>query len=607
MRIRSELLIVILIVLIIPLLVIASYSTETITANAKEEMSLRANSLAEKCNSMFIGIKEQSYILAERARDIENNPEKYKNLYKEDEYYKESRGAFVATQPEDPKDKCAIWVPNTLPITKEMKKAIGLTKNLEILYRATRASNPNVEWVASYYENGLMLCYPYIDMEKARPSGSHDPREIPQVLKAKESPRNIGWWEPYWDIGGHGWLITCWAKVYDKNNEFVCFQSLDVSLKTIEKEITRTRLYDTGYAFLIDERGNLLAFPEENEKAKKDLLVTLEGKIPSHKEIEEMKITLNISLLDHPNKEFAKLIEKTLEDEALPIELIEKVKFEKEKYLVLVPIESTSWAVGVVVPIGEVLVPVRNAIIIALIVAVLVALGASLFTGKRIAQPLIKLSETSDKIAKGDLTARADTKSTVKEFYSVSNDINRMVDSLQIHIEELRQAIGFYSKVLNEVALGKLTARVDIEELKGEYKLLGEVLNSIISILEYDAEELGRKDVELNQTLSVCANTLDKIVQKGDLSARIDINKLAGKYKQMGSDINLIVDSLQSNIEELRQALSSCSEVLGRVAAGELTARVDTEKLKEEYKLLGDTLNSVISILEYNTKELKKK
>jgi methyl-accepting chemotaxis protein len=606
MRIRSELLIVILIVLIIPLLVIAGYSTKSITANAKEEMSLRANSLAERCNSTFSEIERQCCVLVERARDIKNNPEKYKDLYKESEYYEESRGAFVATKPEDPLDKWSIWVPNTVQITRQMKREIGLTKNLEVLYRAARISNPNVEWVAAYYENGIMLCYPFIDMEKQRPSGSHDPRVHPTTLKVKEDPRDMLWSDPYWDIGGQGWIITCFAKVYDKNNELVCLQSMDVTLRIIEKEITRAKLYDTGYVFLIDEKGNLLAFPEENENAKEDLLVTLEGRIPSREEIEQMKTSLELSLLAHPNEEFVTLIEKALEGKTLPIE---EVKLDKEKYLAFVPIRSTNWAVGVVVPVGEVLAPVRNAVLIALIVAVVVALGASLFTGKRIAQPLVKLSKTSNKIAKGDLLARVSTKSPIREFSEVSKDINRMVDSLQSNIEELRKALGSYNKVLNEVALGNLAARVDTEELKKEYKLLGDALNSIVSILDYDTEELKRSESELTEALTLYGYTLEKIVDEGDLSIRIDTDKLSGKHKLIGTDMNLLISALQTKMEEskkrekeLKDTISAFSKVLTKAAKGDLAARIDTKGWSEELKEIGMAINLLIESLKHEKK-----
>jgi PAS domain S-box-containing protein len=73
---------------------------------------------------------------------------------------------------------------------------------------------------------------------------------------------------------------------------------------------------------------------------------------------------------------------------------------------------------------------IRNTIITAVLLVGVIAIAFSLFTGDKIAKPFTKLSETSSKIIKGDLTARVDTKTPIEEFSSVSKDINQMVDSL---------------------------------------------------------------------------------------------------------------------------------------------------------------------------------
>jgi methyl-accepting chemotaxis protein len=206
--------------------------------------------------------------------------------------------------------------------------------------------------------------------------------------------------------------------------------------------------------------------------------------------------------------------------------------------------------------LGEFILPVkqiRDATIMDIILVGAIGIIFSLFIAIEIAKPFAKISEASTKITQGDLKARLDVKAPIDEFMIVSKDINQMVDSLQDKIKRIR-----------------------------------------------------RSEAGLTNTLTICGDTLDKIAQKGDLSARVDISKLSGKYKIIGKDINRTVNSLQSNIEKLRQALGSYSEVLGKVALGELSARVDTEKLKEEYKLLGETLNSIVSILEYDTNELKR-
>jgi PAS domain S-box-containing protein len=271
---------------------------------------------------------------------------------------------------------------------------------------------------------------------------------------------------------------------------------------------------------------------------------------PTQEEIVKGEFSANFSLLEHPNKSFVNLIKKAIKEES-PIDHINING--KEKYLAFVPISSTNWSVGVVVPIGEVLVPVRDAILVALMVTILIAVATSLFTGKRIAQPLRKLSEVSSKIIGGDLTARLALKTPIEEFHEVGKDINLMVDSLQSNIEKLKQALGSYSKVLSEVALGDLSARVDTGRLKEEYKLLGETLNSIVTILGYDTEGLKKGEAELREALALYGYTLEKIVDEGDLSVRIDTDKLGGKHKLIGTDINLLIGGLQAKMEESKK------------------------------------------------------
>jgi HAMP domain-containing protein len=270
--------------------------------------------------------------------------------------------------------------------------------------------------------------------------------------------------------------------------------------------------------------------------------------------------------------------------------------------------EGWDWIVYAVAPLeefiapaGELITPIVGSIIMVVVIVLLIVF----YMSRRIAEPFAELSKTSNKIAKGDLSARVSTKLPIKEFSELSDDINRMVEGLQSNIEELRKALGSYSKVLNEVALGKLTARVDTEELKEEYKLLGDTLNSIISILEYDTDELKRSEVELTEALTLYGYTLEKIVDEGDLSLRIDIDKLAGKHKLTGTDINLLISALQTKIEEskkrekeLKDTISAFSKVLTKAAKGDLAARIDTKGWSKKLKTIGVGINSLIRSLE---------
>jgi PAS domain S-box-containing protein len=189
-----------------------------------------------------------------------------------------------------------------------------------------------------------------------------------------------------------------------------------------------------------------------------------------------------------------------------------------------------------------------------------------------LSKTLSALRDVVDKVVqKGELNTRINVSKLSGKYKQIGEDINLMIDSLQSNIEELRQALGSYSEVLGKVALGDLTARVNTSQLKGEHKLLGETLNSIVSFLEYDTKELKRGEAELNQTVLVCGEVLDKVTQQGDISSRIDVSKLSGKYKRIGSDINLLISGLQAKMEESKKR-----EIEAKQAKDQLDLIVET-------------------------------
>jgi len=178
------------------------------------------------------------------------------------------------------------------------------------------------------------------------------------------------------------------------------------------------------------------------------------------------------------------------------------------------------------------------------------------------------------------------------------------------YFEPLKLVIG-YTEDLEEHSRGLR------EEVRATYieLIVATIVIAIVSVIfsrevNKSVEELRKREVELSQTLAGSREVLDKVAQKGDLSARIDMETMSGKYKQLGEDINKIVDSLQSRIEVLRKrekeqanAVSSLSKVLSKTVQGDLSARVDTKGWSEELATIGMTINTLIESLEFEKKE----
>jgi hypothetical protein len=106
---------------------------------------------------------------------------------------------------------------------------------------------------------------------------------------------------------------------------------------------------------------------------------------------------------------------------------------------------------------------------------------------------------------------------------------------------------------LSSAASGDLKAKVDLSKIAEEYKSTGEDINSMISARKHETDRLKQREGEMGEALSLYGYTLEKIVGEGDLSIRVDIERLSGKHKLIGTYVNLLISGLQTKIEESKK------------------------------------------------------
>jgi PAS domain S-box-containing protein len=622
MKLYKEFLALLVIVMIIPFSILSVYSVKSIETKVEDETFLEVKSLEEKSEIIFENIEMQCSMLGKRIEDIENNPGNYKNLYKRSDFFYLPNGGYISVEPEKSQMwvpntvRVTPKIKNTLGLLRNMDqfseemiknpyiKGIEIHRSNEIAYTYPSrnltdiipqeltgflpkdlADSPLKPILDLFLANltlqkikiEMRILYRFLPIINLVPGLHGIVDEVKQYLDEEVLPGNwsakstnrpfyviatpsnnpekkVVWSPVYLELAGRGWIVSCSAPLYDKEGNFFGVGSIDVDLNLLIRDLFDIKLGESGYVFLMNEKGNALTYPK---RAVKDLnLPILKEEKGFFFTAQEAYTLLNLSLLDHPNKEFVDLVKGSLKGN--PIQ--QKVKLGEEKYLILIPLEPLKWVIGGIVPSKEIIGPVRNTILITVGIAAVACAIASLWMGKRIAYSFTKISETSSKITKGDLNVRVDTKTPIKEFQSVSEDINQMVEALQERIKELRKAIGFFNEVLGMVSLGDLSSRVDTKVLKGEAAFLGEAINAVISLLESHTNEIKQREKELRDARDLYGNVLDKIAQKGDLSARVDVSKLTGKHEQIGGDINKMVDSLQAKIKEIHERETELKE-----------------------------------------------
>ena len=114
----------------------------------------------------------------------------------------------------------------------------------------------------------------------------------------------------------------------------------DVTLSTINTQIISTQIGDQGYAFLIDNQGNVVARP---------------GITSGEKGWDESFETENLLLSN--NSALAAVARDMVAGKSGTA----RVPFgDGEKYVAYAPLKSVNWSVGIVVPVDEVIAPAEN-------------------------------------------------------------------------------------------------------------------------------------------------------------------------------------------------------------------------------------------------------
>ena len=160
-------------------------------------------------------------------------------------------------------DFAAVVVPPIVPLTAEWISDLNSSMRLDFVAPEVLKANPNI--VAVYYidKANFTIYYPNIDLANLLP-GDWDATQqgfFTIVSSQKDSERKSAWTPPYQDPALTGLIVTNSTPVYDRFGEFRGAIGVDVQLSKITEGVKAITIGETGYAFLIDSDGHIIAMP----------------------------------------------------------------------------------------------------------------------------------------------------------------------------------------------------------------------------------------------------------------------------------------------------------------------------------------------------------
>jgi methyl-accepting chemotaxis protein len=193
--------------------------------------------------------------------------------------------------------------------------------------------------------------------------------------------------------------------------------------------------------------------------------------------------------------------------------------------------------------------------IIVILVGMVVAVGLGLFISKLIGTPIKRLSGVANKLAVGDVDVSVDGKT--------KDEIGDLERSFALMIEN----IAWQASIAEKIAQGETSITITA---KSEHDVL---TKSLIKV------------VETIRSLVSEAVMLSTAAVDGKLSIRGNAEKFQGGYKDIVAGVNATFNAVVQPINE-------SSEVLERLAQGDLTVRMAGE-FKGDYAKIKDSVNGM--------------
>jgi HAMP domain-containing protein len=271
--------------------------------------------------------------------------------------------------------------------------------------------------------------------------------------------------------------VTVAAPVYE-NDEFLGVVAADMQLTQITEQINSIKVGETGYAFMLDGAGRILAMPP----AGFDMFGIRQDDMNGEDFSKQTILGLGSVELQALTKRMTSggrgLL--TIDNQGV------------DTYVSFAPIKANGYTVALVVPASEQqgeIVAARNqtqqqiraalqAASIILIILLIVGVMVSLGLGQVIAAPIQRLTQVASQIASGDLSVKATA--------TTRDEIGVLADAFNTMTSRLRQTLDGLEQTVEERTAALLSANEKNERRAKQFESIAQVARTISSTRDLD-------------------------------------------------------------------------------------------------------------------------
>jgi sigma-B regulation protein RsbU (phosphoserine phosphatase) len=296
---------------------------EALSAQIESDLVIRARYIAESIDAKLLQTENNTKAVAAYVTKLYANPEDF--AARPLNYLKPGEDGILVPHI---KTAAGVSYDDSLPEISLLGNATEVLEEFVV-----RSINVSASYIGT--ESGLFVI---MDSNEAITGSQElDARTRSWYIGAKESG-GLYWTEIFADAMGRGASVSCAMPVYGPDGELLAVAGTGTTMTQISDTVNNAEIGEEGYAFLLNNRGEVVISPKNETIA--DPMGTLIGESYRMSSNED-KRTLATEMMNGRTG----VLELNLDG--------------SDVYVAYAPLSRTDWSVGVVMPAAEVTTPVK--------------------------------------------------------------------------------------------------------------------------------------------------------------------------------------------------------------------------------------------------------